>query len=103
MPKADYKWALAGAAMSRKRAPTLIMRGQFDGIAGLDDLLEFYKRPPNPDMQFAMPLAGADGPCPGPASNLGGVSIQQVIGFRGRRAAHHRESGVRAIDAGNFP
>ncbi|MBI4195008.1 MAG: alpha/beta fold hydrolase [Betaproteobacteria bacterium] len=39
------------------RAATLIMRGQFDGIAGLDDLLEFYKRLPNPDKQFAM-MAG---------------------------------------------
>lgn len=37
--------------------PTIIMRGQFDGIAGLDDLLEFYKRLPNPDKQFAM-MAG---------------------------------------------
>jgi pimeloyl-ACP methyl ester carboxylesterase len=35
-------------------APTLIMRGQFDGIAGLDDLLEFFKRLPNPDKQFAV-------------------------------------------------
>jgi len=37
--------------------PTLIMRGQFDGIAGLDDLLEFFKRLPNPDKQFAV-MAG---------------------------------------------
>jgi len=37
--------------------PTLIMRGQFDGIAGLDDLLEFFKRLPNPDKQFAI-MAG---------------------------------------------
>jgi pimeloyl-ACP methyl ester carboxylesterase len=35
-------------------APTLVMRGQFDGIAGLDDLLEFFKRLPNPDKQFAV-------------------------------------------------
>ena len=35
-------------------APTLIMRGQFDGIAGLDDLLEFFKRLPNPDKHFAV-------------------------------------------------
>ena len=34
--------------------PTLIMRGQFDGIAGFDDLLEFFKRLPNPDKQFAV-------------------------------------------------
>jgi len=38
-------------------APTLIMRGQFDGIAGIDDLLEFFKRLPNPDKQFAV-MAG---------------------------------------------
>ena len=38
-------------------APTIIMRGQFDGIAGLDDLLEFFKRLPNSDKQFAV-MAG---------------------------------------------
>jgi len=35
-------------------APTLVMRGQWDGIAGFDDLLEFFKRLPNPDKQFAV-------------------------------------------------
>jgi len=35
-------------------APTIIMRGQWDGIAGFDDLLEFFKRLPNPDKQFAV-------------------------------------------------
>jgi len=34
--------------------PTIIMRGQYDGIAGLDDLLEFYKRLPNADKEFAI-------------------------------------------------
>jgi pimeloyl-ACP methyl ester carboxylesterase len=34
--------------------PTIIMRGQYDGIAGLDDLLEFFRRLPNPDKQFAI-------------------------------------------------
>jgi pimeloyl-ACP methyl ester carboxylesterase len=34
-------------------APTLIMRGQFDGIAGFDDLMEFFKRLPNPNKQFS--------------------------------------------------
>ena len=29
-------------------APTLIMRGQYDGIAAMDDLLEFFKLLPNP-------------------------------------------------------
>ena len=37
--------------------PTLLMRGQYDGIAGLDDLLEFFKRLPNPDKQFTV-MAG---------------------------------------------
>jgi len=34
--------------------PTIIMRGEFDGIAGFDDLIEFYKRLPNPDKQFTV-------------------------------------------------
>ena len=37
--------------------PTIVMRGEFDGIAGFDDLLEFYRRLPNPDKQFAV-MAG---------------------------------------------
>jgi len=37
--------------------PTIIMRGQFDGIASFDDLVEFFKRLPNPDKQFAV-MAG---------------------------------------------
>jgi pimeloyl-ACP methyl ester carboxylesterase len=39
---------------TRITAPTIIMRGQYDGIAGLDDLLEFFRRLPNPDKQFAI-------------------------------------------------
>jgi pimeloyl-ACP methyl ester carboxylesterase len=34
--------------------PTIVLRGQFDGIAGFDDLIEFFKRLPNPDKQFAV-------------------------------------------------
>ena len=34
--------------------PTIIMRGEFDGIAGFDDLIEFFKLLPNPDKQFAV-------------------------------------------------
>jgi hypothetical protein len=30
------------------------MRGEYDGIAGLDDLLAFYRALPNTDKQFAM-------------------------------------------------
>jgi len=38
-------------------APTIVMRGQFDGIAGMDDLLAFFKRLPSADKQFAV-MAG---------------------------------------------
>jgi pimeloyl-ACP methyl ester carboxylesterase len=34
--------------------PTLVMRGQYDGIAAFDDLLEFFRRLPNADKQFAV-------------------------------------------------
>jgi pimeloyl-ACP methyl ester carboxylesterase len=36
------------------KAATLIMRGQWDGIAGFDDLIAFFKRLPNPDKHFAV-------------------------------------------------
>jgi pimeloyl-ACP methyl ester carboxylesterase len=39
---------------ARITVPTIVMRGQYDGIAGLDDLLEFFRRLPNPDKQFAV-------------------------------------------------
>jgi hypothetical protein len=47
---------------SRRRSgedhvPTIVLRGQYDGIAGFDDLIEFFKRLPNPDKQFSV-LAG---------------------------------------------
>ncbi len=34
--------------------PTVVLRGQFDGIAGMNDLIEFFKRLPNPDKQFTV-------------------------------------------------
>ena len=34
--------------------PTLIMRGQYDGIASVEDLLAFFAKLPNPDKQFAV-------------------------------------------------
>jgi pimeloyl-ACP methyl ester carboxylesterase len=37
--------------------PTLIMRGQWDGIASMDDLLDFFRLLPNPDKQFKI-MAG---------------------------------------------
>jgi pimeloyl-ACP methyl ester carboxylesterase len=37
--------------------PTIIMRGEHDGIASVEDLIEFFERLPNPDKQFAV-MAG---------------------------------------------
>ncbi len=37
--------------------PTLVLRGEYDGIAGFDDLLEFFRRLPNADKQFTV-MAG---------------------------------------------
>ncbi len=34
--------------------PTLVMRGQFDGIAAIDDLIEFFRRLPSADKQFSV-------------------------------------------------
>jgi pimeloyl-ACP methyl ester carboxylesterase len=42
---------------ARITVPTLILRGQYDGIAGVDDLMDFFKRLPNPDKQFTV-MAG---------------------------------------------
>jgi pimeloyl-ACP methyl ester carboxylesterase len=58
-------------------APVMILRGQFDGIAGFDDLLEFFKRLPNPDKQFAV--------MPGMAH----ASLQQ----KNYRIVHHLMAG----------
>lgn len=55
------------------RCPTLVMRGEYDGIASLDDLLAFFRRLPNPDKAFAV--------MPGIAH----ASFQQ----RNRAIAHH--------------
>ncbi len=37
--------------------PTIVMRGEYDGIAGFRDLLDFFERLPNPDKTFAV-MAG---------------------------------------------
>ena len=42
----------------RVKAPVLMVRGEHDGIATEDDLLDFFRRLPNPDRQFIV-LAGA--------------------------------------------
>src|SRR5438093_3546318 len=39
---------------ARISVPTLVLRGEFDGIAGIDDLLEFFRRLPHPDKQFSV-------------------------------------------------
>jgi pimeloyl-ACP methyl ester carboxylesterase len=39
---------------ARLTVPVIVMRGQYDGIAGVDDLVEFFKRLPNPDKQFCV-------------------------------------------------
>src|SRR4051812_38534893 len=36
------------------RVPTIVMRGEFDGIASVDDLLAFFARLPHPDKQFSV-------------------------------------------------
>ena len=37
--------------------PTIVMRGEYDGIAGFDDLIEFFKKLPNADKTFSV-MAG---------------------------------------------
>lgn len=39
---------------ARVTAATLVMRGEFDGIASLDDLLNFFKRLPSTSKQFSI-------------------------------------------------
>jgi pimeloyl-ACP methyl ester carboxylesterase len=36
------------------KCPTIIMRGEYDGIAAVPDLLAFFERLPGPDKQFAV-------------------------------------------------
>jgi pimeloyl-ACP methyl ester carboxylesterase len=39
---------------AKVKAPTLVVRGEFDGIATEDDLLDFYRKLPNADRQFSI-------------------------------------------------
>ena len=41
----------------RLTVPVIVMRGEYDGIAGFDDLVEFWKRLPNADKTFTV-MAG---------------------------------------------
>jgi pimeloyl-ACP methyl ester carboxylesterase len=43
---------------AKVREPVLLLRGEYDGIATVDDLSDFYKRLPNGDRQFVI-LPGA--------------------------------------------
>jgi pimeloyl-ACP methyl ester carboxylesterase len=36
------------------RVPTAVLRGEFDGIAGIEDLLSFFRKLPHPDKQFSV-------------------------------------------------
>ena len=42
---------------ARISVPTIVMRGEYDGIAGFDDLVGFWKRLPNADKNFTV-MAG---------------------------------------------
>lgn len=39
---------------ARIACPTLVMRGEYDGIASFQDLIDFFGRLPNPDKQFTV-------------------------------------------------
>jgi pimeloyl-ACP methyl ester carboxylesterase len=39
---------------ARLTMPTVVMRGEYDGIASMEDLLEFFRLLPNPDKQFTV-------------------------------------------------
>jgi pimeloyl-ACP methyl ester carboxylesterase len=39
---------------ARIAVPTIVMRGQWDGIASVEDLIAFFTRLPNPDKQFVV-------------------------------------------------
>jgi pimeloyl-ACP methyl ester carboxylesterase len=39
---------------ARITMPTILMRGQYDGIAGFADIIEFFTRLPNADKEFAV-------------------------------------------------
>lgn len=39
---------------NKMQVPVMIMRGQFDGIAGFKDLLNYFEKLPNPDKRFVV-------------------------------------------------
>ena len=57
VPTGTYLDMCAGLPLvdpAKITVPTIIMRGQFDGIASMEDLVDFFSRLPNPDKQFAV-------------------------------------------------
>lgn len=56
MPNGTYidKCSKPPIADSAKIPMPIVMRCQYDGIAAFDDLVEFWKRLPNPDKQFSV-------------------------------------------------
>jgi pimeloyl-ACP methyl ester carboxylesterase len=50
----DMSANLPVVAPEKIAVPTLIMRGQFDGIASFEDLVNFFHKLPNPDKQFVV-------------------------------------------------
>ena len=39
---------------ARILVPTAVLRGEFDGIAAMDDLIDFFRKLPHPDKQFTV-------------------------------------------------
>jgi pimeloyl-ACP methyl ester carboxylesterase len=57
MPTGTYVDMCANLPLNdpaRLTMPTLIMRGQHDGIASFDDLIDFFRKLPHPDKQFTV-------------------------------------------------
>src|SRR5207247_1721686 len=53
-PERVARLALDAFVWTGEGSPTLAQRGEFDGIAGIDDLLEFFRCLPHPDKQFSV-------------------------------------------------
>ncbi|MFC5068967.1 alpha/beta hydrolase [Flaviflagellibacter deserti] len=57
MPNGTYRDMCSNLPITdpaRLTMPTIVMRGEYDGIASFEDLIAFYARLPNPDKQFAV-------------------------------------------------
>ncbi|HTI87109.1 MAG TPA: alpha/beta fold hydrolase [Alphaproteobacteria bacterium] len=57
MPTGTYVDMCSGLPVNdpaKLTMPTIIMRGEYDGIAGFDDLIKFFNKLPNADKQFVV-------------------------------------------------